>query len=410
MPLLRLHEFWTTFWFVRIARQCLRDLVAKRGLQLGTRYPPSRFILETEADEEDLLLPDASTKTLLADAKKVISFIDHLAATIQVPVLEYASYCGEQGQDQDLHARARFLRDFVQERCSLEPHDATTRAIRILMKSVGHKNKLSIALIVEMFFSEYALKLVEAHLKELCDQVNVTRRVVLLMDKVEADGEHLYKLLSDAYNPWDLTRSMLISLSSQEQRAKLEHMAHEAQTMGRVMRRVIGDSSKALRSASPSQFAEVLKNTKGYGVFRLKNLLRIRMVGDACLDLKRSLHPAQSYQNFVLCGSGPRRMISHYQGTTVWEEGKRKIACFHSVTAAALLLWSKQLLAVQTERLQTFKGMRSKFASVVDSGNCVGRMVMAELTASFRDVYMFQFIICEESQLMAHVDDEVDDA
>ena len=106
MPLLRLHEFWTTFWFVRIARQCLRDLVAKRGLQLGTRYPPSRFILETEADEEDLLLPDASTKTLLADAKKVISFIDHLAATIQVPVLEYASYCGEQGQDQDLHAHA----------------------------------------------------------------------------------------------------------------------------------------------------------------------------------------------------------------------------------------------------------------------------------------------------------------
>ena len=58
-----------------------------RDIDLGNEYKASRIIIEEEVDEEDMLLPDCSKKTLQRESKKLVKYVDKLGEEVRAPFI-----------------------------------------------------------------------------------------------------------------------------------------------------------------------------------------------------------------------------------------------------------------------------------------------------------------------------------
>ena len=97
-------------------------------------------------------------------------------------------------------------------------------------------------------------------------------------------------------------------------------------------------------------------------------------------------------------------------GTSVFvNDGKtRRVAALDSQTPAALQLWSQLLLSVQSERIEVYKGIRRELELQLKN-NPLHDKVCESLGQLLREVYEFQFALCEESQIMSkHIQDATD--
>ena len=155
---------------------------------------------------------------------------------------------------------------------------------------------------------------------------------------------------------------------------------------------------RGLLSASAGDMESILQRAHGWRSFRAKNVLRIRQPSTRLSDTGRY----KKIPNTLLCGSGPRRYVSHRLKTTAWKQGSpgkytRKVAAIDSQTAGGLQLWSSLLRQIISTRREVYRPMKARLH---DAPPPLEKLLFL-CEPALIDEYPSQFTFCEESQLLS---------
>ena len=403
-------NFWIAFWLNRCARQLARDGLACKTLATSdlpdfwSDLQPSTFLLAGDGGAD--AAPKDVDSICATELQSLLPMI-HEWRNESIAREEIVAYVGK-----DLVASLSSVNVGTLERDKVcfELADKVGRAITQILSDAPVFCRDKLGLLLEFCHSPTALRIVATNVESLAASKGVLELSEALLSLHQG---HPSELLGQSFNPWQLIHSRLKKLDHATAANELRAIAVNSDCFLVNLRELGygGGLAGALWSATAVELETVFAKSHGWGSFRAKNALRFRQPTTTIRDSGRY----KSDPVIVLCGQGPRRIVSHRMGTTVFTKNKRgnkvrKVAALALESAPGLQLWSVLLRIVGSKRAAAFTDYRRKN---IGRGEAVKR-ILRFCEPVFLSDYGLQFSFCEESKIMSLLtgcdgeEDEVD--